>query len=254
MLEKMAKDSAEPSVDEARQSAKTLVEFAYNQIREQILTGKLEAGSKLKVEVLRAQFGVGASTMREALSLLIADALVTAEGQRGFRVAPISLEDLEDISSMRKLLECRALRESIENGSEEWEAGVVAAYHRLSRVEERLYDDPSGTAAEWEVRNRAFHDALLAGCKSKWLHHFHNILYDQAVRYRRMILAAPQIGRDVRKEHEEILNAVLKRDADTACALTADHIERTLSAVSSLLRAKEIESRAKAGQKKMALA
>ena len=254
MLEKMAKDSAEPSVDEARQSAKTLVEFAYNQIREQILTGKLEAGSKLKVEVLRAQFGVGASTMREALSLLIADALVTAEGQRGFRVAPISLEDLEDISSMRKLLECRALRESIENGSEEWEAGVVAAYHRLSRVEERLYDDPSGTAAEWEVRNRAFHDALLAGCKSKWLHHFHNILYDQAVRYRRMILAAPQIGRDVRKEHEEILNAVLKRDADTACALTEDHIERTLSAVSSLLRAKEIESRAKAGQKKMALA
>jgi DNA-binding GntR family transcriptional regulator len=250
MLEKMAKDSAEPSVDEARQSAKTLVEFAYNQIREQILTGKLEAGSKLKVEVLRAQFAVGASTMREALSLLIADALVTAEGQRGFRVAPISLEDLQDITNMRKLLECRALRESIENGSEEWEAGVVAAYHRLSRVEDRLYEDPAGTAAEWEIRNRAFHDALLAGCQSKWLHHFHNILYDQAVRYRRMILAAPQIGRDVRKEHEQILDAVLRRDADAACALTEDHIERTLSAVSALMRAKEAEARSKAPRRR----
>lgn len=235
----MTKDSAELSVEDARQSAKTLVEFAYHQIREKILTGQLPAGSKLKVEVLRAEFAVGASTMREALSLLIADALVTAEGQRGFRVAPISLEDLQDVSNMRKMLECQALRESIEQGSEEWEAGVVAAYHRLSRVEERLYDDPTGNFAEWEERNRAFHDALLAGCRSKWLHHFHNILYDQAVRYRRMILAAPHVGRDVHKEHEQILAAVMRRDADEACALTEEHIERTLNAVAVLMHAQE---------------
>jgi GntR family transcriptional regulator, carbon starvation induced regulator len=231
----MTPESLQSPLDDARQSAKTLVEFAYAQIREQILNGTLTAGSKLKVEVLRAEFGVGASTIREALSLLISDALVTAEGQRGFRVAPISYEDLKDVSNMRKLLECQALRESIANGTEEWEAGIVAAYHRLQRVEERLYEDPEGTAAEWELRNRAFHDALLAGCTSKWLHHFHNILYAQAVRYRRMILTSKQVGRDVRKEHKQILEAVLKRDADLACSLAQDHIERTLVAISRLL-------------------
>ena len=242
MLREMARDLDESSFDDARQSAKTLVEFAYNQIRENILKGQFPPDSKLKIELLRKELGVGGSTIREALSLLIADALVTAEGQRGFRVAPISLEDLQDISNMRKVLECRALRESIESGSDEWEAGVVAAYHRLNLIEERLYEDPEGTAAEWEARNRAFHDALLAGCKSKWLHHFHNILYDQAIRYRRMILAAPRIGRDVRQEHKQIVDAALRRDADTACALTEDHIERTLSAVGTLLREREILS------------
>ena len=229
---------AAAEVDDTRQSARTLVEFAYGRIREKILNGQLEPGSKLKVEVLRAEYDVGASTMREALSLLIADALVTAEGQRGFRVAPISIEDLYDVTRMRKLLECQALRESIANGSDEWEAGVVAAYHRLSRVEERLYDDPQGVAEEWETRNRAFHDALLAGCGSKWLHHFHRILYDQAVRYRRMSLTAPQISRDVRKEHKQILDAVLARDPDRACALTGEHIDRTQDGLVTLLMAK----------------
>ena len=234
-------------VEGARQSARTLVEFAYHQIRERILGGHLTPGSKLKVEVLRSEYGVGASTMREALSLLIADALVTAEGQRGFRVATISLEDLLDISRMRKLLECEALRESIEKGSDEWEAGVVAAYHRLTLVEERIYDDTQNLADEWEDRNRAFHDALLAGCVSKWLHHFQSILYHQAVRYRRMALMAPQIGRDVRKEHKQLLDAVLRRDVESACAITADHIDRTVDGIATLLMAQsQIKAKAKA--------
>ena len=242
MLGMMNKVTDVSDLEDARQSAKTLVEFAYHQIREQILSGVFPPNSKLKIEVLRKDFDVGGSTIREALSLLIADALVTAEGQRGFRVAPVSLEDLKDISNMRKVLECQALRESIETGSEEWEAGIVAAYHRLNLVEERLYSDPEGTAAEWETRNRMFHDALLAGCKSKWLHHFHNILYDQANRYRRMILVATQVGRDVRQEHKQIVEATLRRDADTACALTEDHIDRTLNAVSKLLSEQEHSS------------
>jgi DNA-binding GntR family transcriptional regulator len=235
----MEPSTASVEFDDARQSARTLVEFAYHQMRERILNGQFEPGAKLKVEVLRAEYGVGASTMREALSLLIADALVTAEGQRGFRVAPISLEDLQDVSRMRKLLECQALRESMANGSDEWEAGVVAAYHRLTLVEERLYDDTVHLAEEWEDRNRAFHDALLSGCTSKWLHHFRNILYDQAVRYRRMVLMAPQIGRDVRKEHKQLLDAALKRDVESACAITEEHIERTFDSMSTLLMAKD---------------
>lgn len=220
------------ALEEAKAKAKTLVEFAYGRLREDILRGRHRPGEKLRVELLRGTYQVGSSTLREALSLLVADTLVTSEGQRGFRVAPISLDDLQDITRMRKLLECEALRDAITGGDDTWEAGVVAAFHRLSRVEERLGGGVTPDVAdEWEERNRAFHDALLAGCGSKWLHHFRNMLYSQSERYRRLALASSAIPRDIHAEHQAICRAALDRDADTACRLTAEHIDRTLQAV-----------------------
>jgi DNA-binding transcriptional regulator YhcF (GntR family) len=70
-----------------------------------VVCGKLAPGERLRVEHLKDQYAVGAGTLREALSLLVADALVTSEGQRGFRVAPISMEDLEDVTNTRVMLE-----------------------------------------------------------------------------------------------------------------------------------------------------
>jgi GntR family transcriptional regulator, carbon starvation induced regulator len=83
--------------------------------------------------------------LREALSLLIADALVVSQGQRGFRVAPVSLEDIADITNTRVMLECEALRQSIELGDDAWEGSLLSAFHRLSKAEEKL-GDPSAPA------------------------------------------------------------------------------------------------------------
>ncbi|MFA7430739.1 MAG: FCD domain-containing protein [Rhodospirillaceae bacterium] len=220
----------------ARRAARTLVEFAYEAIRQDILCGALAPGEKLRVEVLKEHYQVGSSTLREALTLLVADALVTAEGQRGFRVTPISLDDIRDITEMRKMLETQALRRSIERGGDEWEANLVAAWHRLSKVEERIYDDPQGLSAEWEERNKAFHEALIGACQSHWLHHFRDILYHQSERYRRIALTGRTVPRNVHEEHRAIFEATMARDADTACAHTAEHIDRTLQALSCMFQ------------------
>ena len=66
-------------------------------------------GEKLRIEHMKDDYGVGGATLREALSLLISDALVVSQGQRGFRVAPVSLEDLADITETRVMLEGEAL-------------------------------------------------------------------------------------------------------------------------------------------------
>ena len=84
---------------------KTLVEGAYQRLRRDIIEGVHPPGEKLRVEHLKDQYEVGAGTLREALLLLVTDALVVAQGQRGFRVAPISIEDFEDITRTRILLE-----------------------------------------------------------------------------------------------------------------------------------------------------
>lgn len=213
---------------------RTLVEGAYQRLRRDIIEGVHPPGEKLRVEHLKDQYDVGAGTLREALLLLVTDALVVAQGQRGFRVAPISLQDFEDITRTRILLETEALRQSIALGGEDWEASVVAAFHRLSRAEQKLGDSEDYAQAasdDWEKRNRSFHDALISASPSRWIRHFQNILYQQSERYRRISLFRKPVPRDVHAEHLALFNATLARDASRATAILTEHILRTLESV-----------------------
>ena len=206
---------------------RTLVERAYLGLRHDVVCGKLAPGERLRVEHLKDQYEVGAGTLREALSLLVSDALVTAEGQRGFRVAPISLADLEDVTNTRVMLETEALRQSIRRGDARWEAALVASYHLLTQTE----SDPAGREPDlWERRNKAFHEALNAGFDSTWSKYFLDILYRHAERYRNInwrLTAAHASGRDVHREHEDIFRAAIDRqEARAALALEA-HVRLT---------------------------
>jgi GntR family transcriptional regulator, carbon starvation induced regulator len=213
---------------------KTLVEGAYQRLRRDIIEGVHSPGDKLRVEHLKDRYEVGAGTLREALLLLVTDALVVTQGQRGFRVAPISIADFEDITRTRVLLETEALRQSIALGGEEWEAAVVAAFHRLSRAEQRLADHDAAATEEWEIRNRAFHEALIAATPSRWTRHFQHILYQQSERYRRISLFRQPIARDLHAEHQALFDATLARDATRASSILTEHILRTLDAVKGM--------------------
>lgn len=215
---------------DAAMEPKTLVEGAYRRLRRNIVEGVHPPGEKLRVEHLKEQYDVGAGTLREALQLLVTDALVVAQGQRGFRVAPISLKDFEDITRTRVLIETEALRQSIALGDDDWEGRVLAAFHRLSRAEERL-DDEASAREDWEERNRVFHEVLISACPSRWIQHFQQILYRQSERYRRLSLFRNPIPRDVHAEHQLLCDATVARDSEAACKVLTEHILRTLDAV-----------------------
>ena len=206
---------------------RTLVERAYLSLRHDVVCGKLAPGERLRVEHLKDQYEVGAGTLREALSLLVSDALVTSEGQRGFRVAPISLADLEDVTNTRVMLETEALRQSIRRGDAQWEAALVQSYDLLAATERDLAATGS---ARWERRNKAFHEALIAGFDSSWSKYFLSMLYRHGERYRNInfrLTAAHASGRDVHQEHEAIYRAAIGRqEARAALALEA-HIRLT---------------------------
>ena len=103
---------------------RTLIEAAYATLRSEIVDGTLEPGAKLRTEELRARYDVSGSTIREALTRLLGEALVTSEGQRGFRVATATLEDFRDLTEVRKLIETEALRQAIAAGGEAWEGDI----------------------------------------------------------------------------------------------------------------------------------
>ncbi|MYZ50903.1 GntR family transcriptional regulator [Malikia spinosa] len=206
---------------------RTLVERAYLGLRHDVISGKLAPGERLRVEHLKDQYEVGAGTLREALSLLVSDALVTSEGQRGFRVAPISMTDLEDVTNTRVMLETDALRQSIRHGDAQWEAALQQSYDLLSKTERDLAESGSDL---WERRNKSFHEALIAGFDSNWSKYLLSILNHHAERYRHInfrLTAAHASGRDVHQEHEAIFRAAINRqEARAALALEA-HIRLT---------------------------
>jgi len=157
---------------ELEDQPRTLIEATYRQLRRDIIEGRLAPGEKLRVEHLKSYYDVSSGTLREALALLISDSLVVAQGQRGFRVAPMSLADLEDLTRMRILLECEALRESMAQGTDDWEADIVSAFHKLTLAEQRLRTDPrvpltTGRLATASSTRRWWGRASRLGCSRR---------------------------------------------------------------------------------------
>jgi len=211
--------------------AKTLVDSVYKRLRDDIIEGRLVPDSKLRIEELRNQYKTGASPLREALNRLAGQGFVTVAGQRGFRVSPVSLEDLKDLTRIRILLECEALRESIKHGDDDWEATVVASFYRLAKAEENR----DKHFPEWEKRNDEFHEALVAASRSPWLLKFRHILYEQHKRYRLLAILARDETRDLHAEHAAIKDAAISHDIKAACKATEEHIVRTLQTDEEIL-------------------
>ncbi len=204
--------------------AKTLTDKAYQQLREDIIHGKLAPGEKLRIEPLKESYGVGATPLREALYRLSSDGFVDVQGQRGFRVAEISPKELEEVTDLRVALEGMALAESVARADDDWESRVVAAFHHLTKAEN---GEAQLNIQEWEMRNRDFHQALISCCESHWLMRFYGILYDQHKRYRNISRLDHGKRRDVHAEHEAIFNAALARNMDELLEANEQHIRRT---------------------------
>ncbi|MDS9469582.1 FCD domain-containing protein [Paracoccus sp. MBLB3053] len=194
----------------------------HRRLREDIIFGRLAPGARLRLERLRDDYAVSVATLREVMSRLAAEGLILFEAQKGFEVAPISIEDLREISDMRALLECHAIGPSFAAGDLEWEAGVVAAHHKLSRLEARMMADEPGITATWKRYDREFHLALIAACGSTELLDTHQRIFDRFQRYQ--ILLVMFRGEAAKREHDALLAAALARDTDAACATLRRHI------------------------------
>ena len=204
----------------------TLSERVYRALREDLLRGLLEPGSKLKLGDFSARFSVSLSVVREAMARLAEQGLVQSSPQRGFRVTPLSTEDLRDLTRARVLIETMALRESIAGGPLAWESTVLAKHHTLDKTPMTTAD--GNVNAEWVSAHRDFHHALLSGCGSARLESIAAELRDCAELYRFWSRELAQdTDRDVASEHRTITELTLARDADGAATALADHIERT---------------------------
>jgi DNA-binding GntR family transcriptional regulator len=224
----------------ANQSAPklTLADQTYERLRRDIVDGHFAPGSRLHLATLCRRYSVGMSPVREALSRLSSEGFSVALSQRGFRVSPLNLEDLKDLTLARERLEAEALRLAIGNADEVWQQQIVASFDRLSRLDRALAERAAEIIDQWEVANGEFHRALVASCPSQWLLRMRELLYGQSQRYRRFAVVHSANIRRAHEEHQAIMEAALERNAERACDLIRAHVLATSQTVLEALSAK----------------
>jgi GntR family carbon starvation induced transcriptional regulator len=209
--------------------------FAYESIRGDIISGRHKPTKKLKIQDLAIELKVSPGAVREALSRLVPEQLVMSWDQRGFAVAPLSVSDLEDLTDLRCEIEAIALRRSIERGDIDWEAGLIGAAHRLRATPLPVPGAPSSLGAGWISAHAAFHYALVAACGSKRLLGLHVQLYEQSERYRGLS-GRVESKREINKEHQEIVDLALARNADGLVQSMTKHLRVTTNLIVNAAR------------------
>lgn len=219
----------------------SLTEGAYYALRRDLLACHIKPGDKIKINEIALQLGINASAVREALARLSSEGLVQLEAQRGFRAAPVSVMDLRDLTQTRVKIETLCLEAALACGDVDWEARIVAAFHKLIHLPE--FTTTNGIDEVNEVWMRAhsdFHSALVSSCDSAWLMKIRSQLFAQSERYRqlsvRFRLSAqrePYIKAQ-EDEHRTMMEAALSRDLKTMTDILDIHFGRTASFVETL--------------------
>ncbi|MEI4747793.1 GntR family transcriptional regulator [Rhodococcus qingshengii] len=207
-------------------SSPTRSDVVLDQIRSDVLNGRLDPGSRLGFVDLGERYKVSTGVLREVLPRLVEQGLATSEPQLGFRVIDVSPIRLSRLTDARVAIETLVTREAVTHGDIAWEADVVGTHHALVRIGDSLTD--GNIHEEWLVAHEAFHGAILRGCDNGYLVDIASRLRSISEVYRcwsRSELASTT--RDLAHEHRQIMEAAIARDADRAVELTETHIRRT---------------------------
>jgi GntR family transcriptional regulator, carbon starvation induced regulator len=210
----------------------TSTTVAYNRLRDDVLQTVLAPGARLRIRAICERYEIGFNPAREALNRLVSEALVSQADHRGFTVAPVSKEDLIELTKTRCLLAEITLRESIKHGDATWEEQIVVAYHRWERARSQ-YETESVPYTKLGLAHREFHSALLAGCDATRLRSYNEQTFDHADRYRALLRRVYASRSELRaaKEHRQIKEATLARNTELATRRLIDHYERTRDVV-----------------------
>jgi len=208
---------------------RTLASDVLYRLRHDILEATLRPGERLRFEALRASYGVSFSTLREALAHLVEEGLVAAEGQRGFRVAPVSRSDLLDLCDVRVMIERGAIGRSLARGDADWVAAVRAAHRALQQA----FVDTGATrvwiSPDWQRAHYGFHNALVAACGSPTLLQMREMLGNRAMRYRKLAAQLRLPPDDPPDDHVALLDLALARNAEAAGAMAEAQIRGSVA-------------------------
>ena len=213
----------------ARLENLTLWQRVHDHLREEILAGHLQPGAELAEVALSQQLGVSRGPIREAISRLAAEGLVTVRPRRGAVVSSLSKEEFLELYQVREALEVMAVKLAVPRLGPDDFAALQSLIQAMTESAER------SEIGEFFQANLAFHGHLFAASGNGKLQDLYSQLIGQMGRYRMRSLALRgNLQRSI-AEHGAILRAAKRGDADRAAQLMSEHIrvpQRRLKALS----------------------
>jgi DNA-binding GntR family transcriptional regulator len=201
-------------------------DVAYAEIRQQILDGTLEAGSKLLQHELADSLGISITPLREAIRRLSGEGWILLDAHRNARVAGMDFDEARQVFETRRALEPAAISLAAARRSDRDIARMTAALENLLPVT-REWGETALTA------HREVHEALYCASHNDVMIRMLNDLWDKSDRYRRVGLQLPA-GAEPRtrdfNEHHQLVELVIAGEADAASELMASHIDNSLTA------------------------
>lgn len=187
-------------------------------LEEEIAEGRLRPGVRLEEEELARRYGVSRTPIREALKQLAAIGLVTSQPRRGTVVARLTPAELVEMFDVMAELEGMAGRLAARRWGEDDEARLRTAHQTCGEAA------AAGDADSYYYRNEQFHDAIYRASHNGFLHRECAALHRRLRPYRRLQLRVGNRLADSYREHGEVMDALLRRDAAAAQALLRDHV------------------------------
>lgn len=208
---------------QAKTPIETVGDIVFRQIRQDIISGSLPPGSKIKLEQAKGRYEISISSLREILSRLAMENLVVAEGQRGFEVSPVSRKELQELADLRLVLETHAIGLAFADGDIDWEGRIVAAHYKLAAAERKLLSGDASRTIDWVRYDWEFHHAIVSACGSATLMATLSSVFDRFLRYH--LLAKSFRGPAVVDDHKLLFDAALKKDVEAARSIIRNHIK-----------------------------
>ena len=196
----------------------TKAEAVYKELRAGILDGSLPPGFWLDQKALADGYAVSTTPVREALRRLEAEQLVVVRPHHGPRVAPLSVQELHYLFKVRLELDPLAGRLAAELATDEQRAAV-----------RQLLERKHESAADRVFTNRDFHRSIYEACGNPVLIQVLQSLWNRCDRYRFLLSTSHDWEHVAREErdHEEMVEALERRDGDRLHHLLRQHIERS---------------------------
>lgn len=194
----------------------TIADSIFDTLSQRIVTGDLPPGEKLRQDHIARAFDTSHVPVREALLRLEARGLARSEPRRGMRVTALDPAEVREVIEMRAVLEPLALRHAIQN----------LTPRALKRADDaRIACDEATDMPTWETRNRIFHRAILTPCARPRLLHAIDDLHIASARHLFAHWSKRWTHR-VDADHAAIVQAMKRRDTETATSILVRHIRR----------------------------
>jgi DNA-binding GntR family transcriptional regulator len=200
-----------------------LSQKVYHLLKTEIVKGVLKPGTKLLEVKIAEQLGVSRTPIREALKQLAAEGFVKMIPNQGMMVNKVSIKDIQEVLQIRGVLEGLAARLAAELIKKE-EIKILEKYIRQMEC----YTNKNDFLAFSEI-DAKFHELILNVCKNSRLIQIRKNLSDQAHRYRIRSLSVSGRLKHSLKEHQEIVEALKRKDSEQADRLSQKHIENVLT-------------------------